>query len=62
MTLSRTHMPNLTYISNDVKISSSDLLARSLVLVGARRRGLRENEVVGGGLASWGGCLGYWGC
>ncbi|PQP92408.1 hypothetical protein Pyn_05696 [Prunus yedoensis var. nudiflora] len=48
-TSSRTHMPNLPYLSDDAQISSSDLLARALVLVGARRRGLRENEVVGGG-------------
>ncbi|CAB4268369.1 unnamed protein product [Prunus armeniaca] len=54
-------MSNLPYVSDDAQISSSNLLARSLVLVGARRRGLRENEVVGGGLASWGGCLGCWG-
>ncbi|KAI5341703.1 hypothetical protein L3X38_009578 [Prunus dulcis] len=49
--LSRTHMPNLPYVSKNALISSLDLLAKALVLVGARRRGLRENVVVGGGLA-----------
>ncbi|KAL6292381.1 hypothetical protein ACE6H2_000523 [Prunus campanulata] len=44
----------LKYSSDVAQISSSDLLARALVLVGARRRGLRENEVVGGGDAGFG--------
>ncbi|KAL6289400.1 hypothetical protein ACE6H2_006910 [Prunus campanulata] len=48
LSTSKTQVSNLPYVSDDAQISSSDLLARALLLVRARRRGLRENEVVGG--------------